>query len=81
MKSQSGELTYLRAAIIASKQEGLFQEFSSLYRSYRSHGDNVFKAAWQALYDWDILDVSEMNKDGSVSLELKMDPVKKGKRG
>lgn len=67
-----GELTYLRAAIREAKREGLFQEFSLLYRSYRSHGDNVFKAAWQALYDWDILDVSVVNKDGSVSLGLKM---------
>lgn len=66
------EYAYLRTAIMASKKAGMFPVFSSHYRAYRGMGDNVNMAAWRALYDWDILDEIVENRDGSVSLGLKM---------
>ena len=78
MVQQVGELSYLRAAIRASKKVGLFAEFGDWYRTYRAAGDGVEEAAWRALYDWDILDDIVVFDDGSVVLGLKMgDRVKK----
>jgi hypothetical protein len=54
MERQTSELSYLRAAIRASRKVGLFAEFSDGYRMYREDGDGVEEAAWRSLYDWDI---------------------------
>jgi hypothetical protein len=72
MGQQVGELSYLRAAIRASRKVGLFAEFSDGYRMYREDGDGVEVAAWRSLYDWDILDDIVVLDDGSVALGLKM---------
>jgi hypothetical protein len=71
------EYAYLRIAIMASKKVGMFPVFSTHYRSYRGMGDDVITTAWRALYDWDILDEIVENRDGSISLGLKM--VHKGR--
>lgn len=66
------EFTYLRNAIKAAKKGGLFREFSEHYRSYRSTA-GVRKAAWMALYEWDLLDDIVVVEGGnSISLRLNM---------
>jgi hypothetical protein len=46
----------LVAALRQAKKAGLSQEFRDGYRRYRADGDNVSRACWAALYDWDMLD-------------------------
>jgi hypothetical protein len=46
----------LVAALRQAKKAGLSQEFRDGYRRYRADGDNVARACWAALYDWDMLD-------------------------
>ena len=71
-ESQVGELSYLRRAIMVSKKERLFVEFSDGYRMYREEGSGVKDATWKALYDWDMLGVIAASEDGSVALGLEM---------
>jgi len=61
----------LRAAIKCAKRAGLLQEFRDGYRRYRSEGDSVYRAAWCALFDWDMLDVITEKRDGvSLGFEI-----------
>ena len=70
-ESHVGELSYLRRAIWAAKQEGLFEEFSAWYRMGWEDDQGVVKSVMEALYEWDILDDIVVNDDGSVLLRLK----------
>lgn len=60
--SNPTELGYLRWAARRAMESGLPREFYDEYRRYRAKGDDAFTAAWSALYDWDMLDVSQMIK-------------------
>jgi hypothetical protein len=54
-KDESPYETGLRMA----KKYGMEAEFKEFYERFRKSGDSEAKAAWSALYEWDLLEVME----------------------
>jgi len=50
---------YLKWALKTARENQLLREFAESYQWNRECGQDVFEAAWCALYDWDMADNSD----------------------
>lgn len=67
------EYRYVKAALRRAKRYGLHQEFGDCYRRFRKNGDSPVVAAFDALYEWDMLD--PFVKGDKIGVHLDMEKI------
>jgi hypothetical protein len=68
------EIRILGRGCRQAKRYGMFRDFKEHYRRYRNMKVSVEEAVYDALYDWDLLELTGESDEG-VALGL---PVEKG---